>query len=154
MRRLSKISLPDSTVIESELNGKTLLVYVFMLKSKGSAVGVRAIQRKLGFSSPSVALYHLEKLADLRLIEKNAVGEYNITREVKVGVLKFFTRLGSVLLPRYLFYSVWFTTMLTVYLVFYVHSWSLSEIMAVLFGSFASTIFWFETTKIWKERPF
>ena len=151
---MSKISLPDSTLIESELTGKTLLVYLYMLKDKRSTVGVREVQRKLGFSSPSVAIYHLDKLLSIGLVEKTDIGEYFIKREVKVGVLKFYTRLGNLLLPRYLFYSTLFTAMLIYYLTFYSPILTLDKIVAVLFGIIASIIFWYETLKIWRERPF
>lgn len=151
---MSKISLPDSALIESELTGKTLLVYLYMLKDKGNTVGVREVQRKLGFSSPSVAIYHLDKLVSIGLVEKTDIGEYFIKREVKVGVLKFYTRLGNLLLPRYLFYSTLFTAMLIYYLTFYSPIWTLDKIIAVLFGLIASIIFWYETLKIWRERPF
>ena len=151
---MSKISLPDSTLIESELTGKTLLVYLYMLRDKRSTVGVREVQRKLSFSSPSVSIYHLDKLVSIGLVEKTDIGEYFIKREVKVGVLKFYTRLGNILLPRYLFYSTLFTVMLVYYLTFYSPVWTLDKIVAVLFGSIAFIIFWYETLKIWRERPF
>jgi hypothetical protein len=48
----------DEEIIESELKGKTLLVYMHILKSKEPSVGVREIQRALSFSSPSVSSYH------------------------------------------------------------------------------------------------
>jgi len=151
---LSKITLPDSTVIESELTGKTLLVYLYMLKSKKDTFGVREIQRKLGFTSPSVAIYHLEKLNSLGLVDKTEIGEYYIKREVKVGVLKFYTRIGSLLLPRYLFYSTFFTAMILYYLVFFEHTFSVDQIVALVFGTIACIILWFETLKIWRARPF
>ncbi|MGB9727278.1 MAG: hypothetical protein ACPLZF_02615 [Nitrososphaeria archaeon] len=151
---MSKITLPDSTVIESELTGKTLLVYLYMLKSKKDTFGVREIQRKLGFTSPSVAIYHLEKLNSLGLVDKTEIGEYYIKREVKVGVLKFYTRIGSLLLPRYLFYSTFFTAMILYYLVFFEHTFSVDQIVALVFGTIACIILWFETLKIWRARPF
>lgn len=55
----------DDAHIESELKGKTLLVYMHILKAGHETVGVREVQRTLGFSSPSVAAYHLQKLQDL-----------------------------------------------------------------------------------------
>lgn len=47
--------------IEAKLKGKTLLVYWYLLKHGSSPLGVRHIQRELGFSSPSIASHHLEK---------------------------------------------------------------------------------------------
>jgi len=140
-------------VIESQLKGKTLLVYWFILRSPSSSVGVREIQRTLGFSSPSVAAHHLEKLLSLGLVEKTLTGEYVLTREVKVGVLKFFMRLGRFIIPRYLFYSVWFSTMLIVYLGLYGHSGGIHNIIAIIFGLAACTILWFETIRLWMEKP-
>jgi len=144
---------PSLAVIESQLKGKTLLVYWLMLKSQSSPVGVREIQRELGFSSPSVAAHHLDKLLSLGLIEKTMRGEYFLTREVKVGVLRFFTRLGRYLIPRYLFYSVWFSTMLVVYLVLYGHSGGIHNLVAIIFGVAACLILWFETIRLWTEKP-
>jgi len=139
--------------IESQLKGKTLVVYWFMLRSKNAPIGVREIQRALGFSSPSVAAHHLEKLYSLGLVEKTMQGEYLVAREVKVGVLRFFTRLGRFLIPRYLFYSVWFSTMLTAYLVLYGHSGGIHNLVAIMFGAAACGILWFETIRLWMEKP-
>ncbi len=111
---MSQASASDLALIESELKGKTLLVYWYFLKSPTSTVGVREIQRSLGFSSPSVAAHHLEKLLTLGLIEKTKTGEYFLVQQVKVGMLRFFTKMGRFLVPRYLFYSVWLTTMLDI----------------------------------------
>lgn len=144
----------DLTVVESQLKGKTLLVYWHMLRSPSSRVGVREIQRSLDFSSPSVAAHHLDKLLGLGLIEKTGTGEYFLAQEIKVGLLRFFTRLGRFLVPRYLFYSVWFTTMLAVYVIVYGHTFSIHNIVALIFGSAASFVLWFETIRLWREKPF
>jgi len=151
---MSKASSSDLAVVESELKGKTLLVYWYLLRSPSSAVGVREIQRSLGFSSPSVAAHHLEKLLSLGLVEKSMTGEYFLTQEVRVGLLRFFTRLGRFLVPRYLFYSVWLSTMVIVYLTFYGWSGCLHNIAAIIFGFITCFILWFETVRLWREKPF
>ena len=151
---MSDVSSSDLAVIESQLKGKTLLVYWYMLRSSRSSVGVREVQRALGFSSPSVAAHHLNKLLSLGLIDQKGTGEYFITQEVKVGLLRFFTRLGRFLIPRYLFYSVWLSTMLIVYLIFYGLNGSIHNIAAIIFGVIACLILWFETVRLWKEKPF
>jgi len=153
-RFMSHVSPSDLAVIESELKGKTLLVYWYLLKSPSSSVGVREVQRSLGFSSPSVAAHHLDKLLSLGLVDKSRIGEYFLTQEVKVGILRFFTKMGRYLVPRYLFYSVWFSTMLIVYLIFYGHSGSIHNIIAVIFGLAACFVLWFETLRLWREKPF
>lgn len=85
-----------------------------MLKSR-SGVGVREVQRSLGFSSPTLAAYHLKKLCELRLVKKKH-GEYYLAEKVRVGVLKQFMNFGSLMLPRYVFYATMFTTLLVLYM--------------------------------------
>jgi len=144
----------DLAQIESELKGKTLLVYWHLLRASGTHVGVREIQRSLRLSSPSVAAHHLEKLVSLGLVDKSRTGEYYLTQEVRVGLLRFFTRMGRILVPRYLFYSVWFSTMLLVYLAFYVHDLSVHNLVAIIFGVSANLVLWFETARLWRQKPF
>ncbi len=142
----------DDEVIESELKGKTLLVYMYMLKNPAEAVGVREIQRSLGFSSPSVSSYHLTKLQDLGLVE-NVYGDYRIAKEVKVGVLRQFITLGGVMLPRFLFYAVLVTTMIATYLLQRPFYPSPESITTLVMGLVPAVILWYETIRIWRDRP-
>jgi predicted DNA-binding transcriptional regulator len=151
---MSDISSSDLAVIESQLKGKTLRIYWYLLGSPSSRVGVREIQRSLGLSSPSVASHHLEKLLSLGLVEKSMTGEYFLVQEVKVGLLRFFTRLGRFLVPRYLFYSLWLSTMFVIYLTLYWPSGCIHNIAAIIFGSITSVILWFETVRLWRAKPF
>ncbi len=138
-----------STDIEASLKGKSLHVYMYLLKTS-SPVGVREIQRDLKMSSPSVASHHLEKLKDLGLVDKDGYGRYFLTKKVQVGVLKVFTQVGRFMLPRYSFYAAFFTTLLIFYLAF---AYSSLDIFALSFVIAASIIFWYETIRIWKRRP-
>ena len=142
----------DEEIIESELKGKTLLVYMHILKSKESSVGVRAVQRALGFSSPSVSSYHLNKLKDLGLVE-SIRGDYSLIREVRVGVLKQFVSVGGVMLPRYLFYAVLVTTMLATFLLQNPFRATELYITTVIFGLVPLVILWYETYRLWRDRP-
>jgi len=144
----------DLAILESELKGKSLLVYWYLLQQPTHTVGVREVQRALGFSSPSIAVHHLEKLEDLGLIRKKGTGEYVLQEEVKVGILRFFTRMGRFLVPRYLFYSVLFSTMLTTYLIICTFGQISPSLYAVVFGLIASLIFWVETLRLWRAKPF
>jgi len=137
--------------IESELKGNTLRVYWVLLRSSSGIVGVREVQRSLGFSSPALAAYHLEKLKELGLVRKDN-SEYRLAREVRVGVLKQFTKIGAFMLPRYIFYAAMFTTLLLYYISqfgpvgFY-------SVFALIFGVLATAIFWYETIRAWKQKP-
>jgi predicted DNA-binding transcriptional regulator len=143
----------DLAVLESELKGKTLLVYWYLLQQPDHMVGVRQVQRALSFSSPSIAVHHLEKLQDLGLVQKKGTGEYVLEEEVKVGILRFFMRMGRYLVPRYLFYSVLFSTMLAAYLAVCIISQVMPSFYAVMFGSVATFILWVETVRLWRARP-
>ena len=142
----------EDAKIESELKGKTLLVYMHILKAGEETVGVREVQRALGFSSPSVAAYHLQKLQDLGLIE-NAFGDYRLIKEVKVGVLRSFVSVGGVMLPRFLFYAVLVTTMLATFIISFPFVPSREYITTLLMGTVPAVVFWYETLKIWREKP-
>ena len=135
------------------LKGKTLLVYWYLIQQPSHTVGVREVQRALGFSSPSIAVHHLEKLYDLKLIVKKPTGEYVLEEEVKVGILRFFTRMGRFLVPRYLFYSILFSTMLVGYLTLCLLAQITPSFYALMFGVVASAIFWVETVRLWRAKP-
>lgn len=139
---------PDE--IDNELRGRTLKAYLFMLKSS-KPLGVRELQRALNLSSPSVAYHHIDKLARLGLIEKNEYGEYAMVKNVNVSVLQAFTHIGRLLVPRFIFYAVFFMTLLLGYVVIF-HS-SLNG-FAVTFGIFACAFAWYETLRTWRKRPF
>lgn len=156
---MSDLSSVDLAVIESQLKGKTLQTYWYLLKDPSTSVGVREVQRSLGFSSPSVAAHHLDKLLSLGLVEKTSRGEYLLNQEVKVGLLKFFSRMGKFLVPRHLFYAIWLSTMFVIYLVIYngflyQPTGSVHNIAAILFGVVANIVLWIETVRLWREKPF
>jgi hypothetical protein len=143
----------DLASLESQLKGKTLLVYWYILQQSTHSVGIREVQRALKFSSPSIAVHHLQKLQDLGLVNKKVTGEYVLVEEVKVGILRFFMHMGRFFIPRYLFYSVLFTTMLTVYLAFCFIGQIQPSFYAVTFGGIALIVFWVETFKLWRAMP-
>jgi DNA-binding transcriptional ArsR family regulator len=117
-------------------------------------MGVREAQRTLKLSSPSTALYHLEKLRRLGLVEKNSYGQYTVVEEIKVGTLRQFVRFGKLILPRYLFYAAFFWTALISYLA---ESWILGfgpDTTAVVLTACAVTATTYEAVRTWRERLF
>ncbi|RLI16398.1 hypothetical protein DRO41_01785, partial [Candidatus Bathyarchaeota archaeon] len=132
----------------------SLFVYGYLLQQICHIVGIREVQRALNFSSPRIAVHPLEKLRDLGLVRKKRTGEYVLEEEVKVRILKFFTHMGRYLVPRYFFYSVLLSTMLTTYLVLCGFGQIFPNVYAVMFGLLASAIFWIETVRLWRAKPF
>ena len=144
------ISLNEEEIV-SKLKGNTLRVYWGLLSSEDGVVGVRALQRDLGFSSPALAAYHLNKLVDFGLAV-NDRGDYRLVREVKVGVLKQFIKLGSFLLPRYVLYASMFSTFL-VYLLLRFDEVSFYSVYGLAVSLLATGVSWFEAFRMWHQKP-
>jgi len=143
----------DRDIVDKLLKGRTMSVYALLL-SQGE-MGVREVQRELGFSSPSLALHHLTKLSELELVRKDEHGIYCVSRTVRVGSLTLFIKFGSRLLPRFLFLGTLFTAMLVLYLVFFL-SWPPTggDLMFVVVSVIAIVIVFYESRRIWLLKPF
>ena len=141
----------DSEEIASELKGNTLRVYWALLNSKDGVIGVRELQRQLGFSSPALAAYHLNKLEELELVAKER-GDYRLVREVKVGVLKQFIKLGTFLFPRYVLYATMFT-MLLIFFLIQLREINFYSVFALMLGILSTVILWYETVRVWMQKP-
>jgi hypothetical protein len=89
---------------DQELDGTTLRIYI-ALANADKSLGPREITRIVRLSSPSVAYRNLQKLEELRLIEKDAFGEYTVKQRQRV---KGHFWVGGRLFPRPLFYAFFF----------------------------------------------
>ena len=141
----------SKNTIVTNLKGNTLRVYWYLLQCTNNSSGPRQIQRELGFKSPALAAYHLDKLLELGLVEK-INGEYQVTEVVEVGVLKQFMKIGSFMIPRYVTYA----TMISVLFVFFLtqlKELNFYSLFALIFGTLSTIIFWYETFRIWRSRP-
>jgi hypothetical protein len=126
-------------------------VYWYLLESPKSSHGPRNVQRKLDFSSPALAVYHLDKLVDLGLVQKVS-GEYNLLKIVNIGMLKQFMKIGTVLFPRYVLYATMFTSLLVFYLL-QMKEITFYSVFGIIFGLLSTIIFWYETSRIWLSKP-
>ena len=83
--------LPNEDIISS-LTGIALRVFVYAVK-KGKNIGVRETQRDLGLKTASHAQYHLQRLEQIKLLERNDNNKYNLPEEyenlrsLKIGIL-------------------------------------------------------------------
>lgn len=139
-------------MVNAELKGNTLRVYVYALKKR--KVGVREVQRALLMSNPSLAQYHLNKLRELGLVSENN-GEYEVAGEVKVDVMRDFLRVGTLIIPRFIFYAVLFTVFAG-YLTY--AGFSYYDLVPVLAWftvalSAAALAFWYEALRAWRSAP-
>jgi len=145
------VKLVSEARLTSELQGNTLRVYWYLINCSNTSVGPRDVQRKLGFSSPNLAVYHLDKLVELGVVEKSA-GEYHVLRIVDVGILKQFTRIRGFIFPRQLLYASMWTTLFGFYL-FEFRDVNFYSFFAFLFGLLGVGILWFEALNNWRNRP-
>ena len=93
-----------------EIEGTTLNVYSYVVK-KGKPVGPREVMRETNLSSPSVAYWHLQKLENSGLLEKNPAGEYIIKEKTSISG---YIWIGRNLVPRLICYSLFFLGILVI----------------------------------------
>ena len=136
--------------IEYELRGKTLKIYLYMLR-QGKPVGVREVQRDLQLSSPSVAFHHIEKMVRLGVVEQDPLGNYVIAKKVDPGILQAFVNVGKFSLPRVGFYAVFFSTIAVAYVL---TNLDLLDVYALIGTIGGAAVFWYELLRIWKRKPF
>jgi predicted transcriptional regulator len=72
---------------------------------KGKPVGPREVMRGANLSSPSVAYWHLQKLENCGLLEKNQAGEYIVKEKTNITGHIW---IGRNLVPRLMCYSLFF----------------------------------------------
>jgi len=87
-----------------ELEGNTLNVYAYVVHAD-KPVGTRDVTRGANLSSTSVAHRHLQKLESLGLIEKNQYGDYIVKEKTSISGHVW---IGRNLVPRLIFFSLFF----------------------------------------------
>ncbi|MCG3258328.1 MAG: hypothetical protein H7644_01135 [Candidatus Heimdallarchaeota archaeon] len=128
----------DEDIISS-LTGTALRVFVYALK-KAKDVGVRETQRDLGFKSASHSQYHLQRLEQLGLLEKNTNNRYNLKEEyenlrsLKIGILTEIYVFKGWMIPSLGLFSGFLASSLLITILFCL---LLSPLAAVIFGSVA-----------------
>ncbi|HVP40718.1 MAG TPA: hypothetical protein VMS95_02030 [Candidatus Krumholzibacteriaceae bacterium] len=139
---------------EYALRGKDWDVYWLLLKN-GRSMSTREVQRALRFSSPSVAQHHLEQLRELGLVQKEEVGgNYSLTSQIKIGVLRHFIKLGRLIFPRYFFYALFSLTSYLFYVLLFMKGYTPENLFILFFGGIVTIIFCYEAVRVWFMKPF
>lgn len=147
----SRSAEPSVEEMASKLKGKTLTVYWFLLRNP-KPTSLREIQSGTGLSSPSLVSYHLKKLKDLDLISEDRYGQFALKKDVKVGILRFFVGSGRLLVPRYQFYAVFYSTLLIFGLFFGVFTLAPVSILLLIVLCFGTVTSWIETIRAWRIK--
>ncbi len=166
--RIEKI-IPDSTetleelieikpeITEDFLQGKTLQVYWYFFTKRQA--GVREIQKALNISSSGTVSYQITKLLKAGIISKDdEEGKYSIKKDLKIGILKFFIRIGNKTIPRIslyiLIYSFGFITFLILAMIQGINFFSDPvNLLLLCFLIIGTIIFILESYKIRKLKP-
>ncbi len=131
-----------------EIKGNTLRVYLYLLQAGNAEL--RDVQKSLGFSTPSLASYHLGKLVEAGYASQNERGQYAVVRDSTKEILEGYVRIGAVVFPQLFFFSVLFTAVIgfLAFMSLYVQSY-----VPLLVGASAALVgaFWYETIKVWKR---
>ncbi|MFX0083974.1 MAG: winged helix-turn-helix domain-containing protein [Candidatus Hodarchaeota archaeon] len=139
------------------LQGKTLQVYWYILTHHQA--GVREIQKALKMVSSGTVAYQLDKLMKAGIISKNDEdGKYYVKEGIKKGVLGFYFRFGPFMIPRYSLYLV--VNILGV-LGYIFLAWIYGDtfitnpasLLFLFFIIFCTSVFIYESIKIWKRKP-
>lgn len=103
--------------------------------------------------SSSLAQYHLSKLVDLQLLTEKG-GEYFVADQIRVDVLKDFLKFGTLIVPRFIFYAVFFTIISGFFGVIVIERpFSELDIFFVLMLIVSSALFWYEALRAWLRGP-
>jgi len=94
------------------LRGTTLRVYRFIFK-EGGPVGISGVQEGLGFSSSSVASYHVNKLLQAGLIREQDKG-YVVDKVVFENMIK----VRRMLIPFQIAYMAFFVVAFLIFLAY------------------------------------
>jgi DNA-binding transcriptional ArsR family regulator len=113
-------------------------------------VGLRDVQRLVGFSSPSTAVYHLDRLKSRGLVDKNVEGKYYVVSSRRPGILRFYVLVGKRLVPRSLIYGV--LLLLVAVLALHLASYRFEILLALIPAFLAAAVFWYETFDLFRFK--
>jgi predicted transcriptional regulator len=138
----------DDLPLVFELGATTWRVLVALLAVK-RPIGARDVARRLGMSSHTVAIYHLEKLQSYNIIERNMDGKYLVRSDADLGFLDNFLYVKHKIIPRILFYAVVVTGLVVFYSLFVGFDYSVHGVFALTIGIISMVFFWAEVYRIW-----
>ena len=131
-----------------EIAGNTFRVYLHLLRAGASEL--RDVQRSLGFSTPSLASYHLGRLVEAGYVKQNERGQYVAVEGAAGDLLEGYTKLGVFLVPQLFFFALFFTAVVGF---FAYMSLSLSSYVPLLVGTSLAmvAVLWYETFRVWRR---
>jgi hypothetical protein len=126
-----------------QLGETTWKVFLILLSIRRS-IGPRELSKRLNLSSPSVGLYHLEKLARQNLAQKTADGDYIVNSDADLGFLENYLFFEHGAIPRMSFYASFITALVVIYAATTPFDFGAHNVFALAIGMSALTFLWME----------
>ena len=134
--------------VATEVKGNTLRVYLYLLQSGTSEL--RDVQHALGFSTPSLASYHLGRLVEAGYVAQNDHGQYYAKQDSSHEILEGYTRLGAFVVPQLLFFAILFSALIG-FFAFMALAYP-SYVPLLVSASVAMVlVLWYETIRVWRR---
>lgn len=132
----------------ASITGNTLRVYLYLLHA--GECELRDVQRALGFTTPSLASYHLGKLISSGYVSQNSHGQYLVVKDSTSEILEGYVKLGTRVVPQLFFFAVLFSAIVGFFGVmslFYVQF-----VPPLVAASLALVVvLWYETLRVWRR---
>jgi len=143
LKRKHRDSEDNSIPVELILGGQSLRVYLELLTSK-EPLGVRELQRRLGFKSPSSAKHHLDRLIRLGLVEKTLDGRYRAV-ESRLSILSTYILIAGSLIPKLIPIAAGVLAGIVSYIILFYPD---IDVIPLTLAVVADVILWFEGIKL------
>lgn len=131
-----------------EVKGNTLRVYLCLLRH--GPCELRDVQHELGFSTASLASYHLDRLAQAGYATQDEQGKYVATKEASGKILEGYSKIGPAIVPQLFF----FTLLFTILVIFFSYE-ALYRPSFVIYLVLTSVgmilVLWYQTFKLWRK---
>lgn len=130
------------------LRGNTLRTYLQVLKN--GPCELREVQHALGFSTPSLASYHLNKLQEAGYVSQDERSRYLVSSEAVGEVLEGFSKIGSAIVPQSTFFAVLFSILIAYFSYEALEAQSFVPLLATASAG-AVLVLWYETLRVWRR---
>ena len=130
------------------ITGNTLRVYVFVLKRGPSEL--REVQHEMGFSTASLASYHLGRLVKMGYVKQDDAGKYLVAQDVSAEIMDGYTKIGTNFVPQLFFLALLFS-ILVPYFSFRALESTVYTPFLVLSSAGILGLIWFETFRLWRK---
>ena len=134
--------------VKNEIRGNTLKIYIYLLRHGHSEL--RAIQRGVGLSSPSLASYHLGKLLEAGFVKQDEYGRYFALKEASEKVLEGYSRIGSAIVPQLFYFALLFTIIVPFFSIMALQEPTSVPYLVAICAAMV-IVLWYETLRVWRK---